>query len=458
MRKPMMPGNPREYLSSQDFVQLMKPSFFYMKKQLNLFGYFLSLDIMVRYTAYIGWVGKIRPSLKKTVQPGSADLLAYLSKCNLTFENFNAMRQGMFPFIGAEKIPKGKKPPRRKVKPGPYQGLGREEAPTRPIAIVQEITGRPNSMEISNPMRKSNFMGGPNQMERPSFTERPNQMERPSFMQSPNHMERSNIDGRPSPNQKPSVKERLGTKVFSDSGFCGTCGNIDENDPKRAIETGLIRAVSTITSPNDPKVEELLKTQEQVDFAMKLTSILSKALSKRFDKTQFQLQQISNGMRSDHSGTSSRVPSSRSPLRDYRSRSPMRDYKSRSPMRDHRSRSPMRDHRSRSPMQDYRRKSPVQDYRPRLPEHDLRPTYPAQNYRSPMQRIHPEEAEDYHKEKYGTGNRPTRTDGDGFDQRHTLQIFSSSSNQSQRVQPAHNFFLGADGDNRRPNPENVNIF
>lgn len=331
---------------------------------------------MVKYTAYIGWVGNVRPSAENTFEVGSDDMLAYLSKCNLTLENFEAMRAGLFTHKGGKKN---------------TQPTRKQSAKLMPL-VDQRVNTNPEQGETAKRVTR-----------------------------------------------RPTILDRLGTKSYpSTSGICGSCGKNDSADPNVIVGTNLIRAVLEVKSANDPKVDKLLKTQEEVDLAIKLTSVLSKALSKQFDMTQAQVQQIGHDLRSDHSSTSGQ---------DFRSRSPHRDYRPRSPRQNYRPRSPKRDYRQGSPPRDYRSRSPKHDYRPRSPKRDCRSRSPIQNYRdrSPTERNHWEGRDNYYKEK---NEIPNRADRERFDHGYSSANFSAPSNRGQSERSTHNYFVDDDDNGR----------
>lgn len=57
------------------------------------------------------------------------------------------------------------------------------------------------------------------------------------------------------------------------------------------LATKLIKSVFDIDSVDDPRIRHLLQSQEEVDIALKITTILSRAMSQRFEDTHLQLQQ-----------------------------------------------------------------------------------------------------------------------------------------------------------------------
>lgn len=57
------------------------------------------------------------------------------------------------------------------------------------------------------------------------------------------------------------------------------------------MATKLIKSVFDIDSVDDPRVRHLLQSQEEVDIALKITTILSRAMSQRFEDTNLKLQQ-----------------------------------------------------------------------------------------------------------------------------------------------------------------------
>lgn len=307
--------------------------------------------MVVRYTAYIGWVGNVRPSAQKAFQVDSADMLDYLSKRNLTLENFEAMRDGFFTHEGGKKKTQPQKQQTTKVIP----------------LVVAHAEPDKTTKEIP---------------------------------------------------RRSTLKDRLGYKSSSSkSGFCCFCRKKnDVVDESIAIGTDLIRAVTAIKSENDPNIDELLKTQEEFDLAIKLTSTLSNALFKRFDMPRFRVQRKGQDIRSE-------MLRPRSPQREYRSRRPKRDYRSRTPQRDCRSRSPKRDCIS-SPSQNPRCKSPIESN-------------------------HGKQDGNYYNEKNVVPAHQGQAGGKLFDPMYPPETFSAPFNLGQSERSTYNFFVDGSNDARR---------
>jgi len=336
---------------------------------------------MVQYTAYIGWVGNVRPSAQIAFPVNTNHLESYLSKCNLSLDNFVSLKQGLV----LNSVPPKKKP------------LIPKKVLPKAMPLVDVVT---------------NF-------------------------------EETQLPESEVPKKRPLV-ERLGKRgQVTEKNICGNCGKNDERKKNSGPVDNLIRLASIIKSPDDPRVNEILKSQEEVDMAIQITSILSKALSRRFETTQREVQQIkereaSYGYR-DLSGSS---------LHDNRSRSPRKDHRSRSPsMRDYRSRSPVQDHRTLSPVQNYRAKSPVRSYRPR----DPRPASPVRAYEikgpsedyrnksSVNRNTNMDRKDNYYVEK-SVVHDIDRQANEWLDPRHSAGSFSVSSSQPYSDRNTKNYY------------------
>jgi hypothetical protein len=333
-------------------------------------------------------------------------MFAYLSKCKLTLENFELMRKGLFTHKGGKK----------KIL------LKKQAAKQMPLVDEELDTDGTH----------------------------------------PEHLETANRTPK-----KPSLMDRLGTKNYlSNSGTCVSCGKKDENDPDVVFGIDLVRAILSVKSENNPKVDKLIRTEREVDVAIKLTSVITKALSKRVDVAQFQIQQIGFDSRSNHSDqvyrprspqrdhrprTPPREHRPRTPQRDYRQRSPRRDYRSRSPRRDVRPRSPRQEYRQRSPRQEYKPRSPRQEFRPRSPRHEYRPRSPRQDFiprspkrayrsrsppqnyinRSPAERNQWDQGPTYFQEKGDSAIHQRRENGERFDHRYPQDVFPPRTSLGQ---------------------------
>jgi len=230
----------------------------------------------VKYRVYLGWVGNYRPTEPNPTYIENHELLRYLSKNNLSLSEFQELKEFGFSNKNANNPRNSIQPllplPHQERYPQPLIDMEIEEDQGRPTYYrhqpeerVQEDQGRPNYYRHQREERVQEVQGRPN-----------NNRHHPGERDQ-------EVQGRPAYNrQQPEERDQ------DDQGrpnYYRPQPEVRDPGPSRTVVTAtrLVKSIFDLDSADDPRVCHLLQSQEEVDIALKITSILSKAMAQRFE-------------------------------------------------------------------------------------------------------------------------------------------------------------------------------